>query len=121
MSTRRSCASKPRTVDGPTVAGRDRERRVALGPSSYCSAKSLQQQQCGCHRVDAIGGCRAAQVIEHVAKARLVVADLSFHDPNVFYELALRHATGSEPSISSARKTEFHPTSTSFGRFVPRN
>jgi hypothetical protein len=27
----------------------------------------------------------------------------------------------SEPSTSSARKTEFHPTSTSFGRFVPQN
>jgi hypothetical protein len=33
-----------------------------------------------------------AQVIEHLVRARLVVADLSFHNPNVFYELALRHA-----------------------------
>ena len=31
--------------------------------------------------------------MEHIARARLVVADLSFHNPNVFYELAFRHAT----------------------------
>ena len=45
-------------------------------------------------RADQIGkpGLITAQVIEHIAKARLVVADLSFHNPNVFYELALRHA-----------------------------
>lgn len=39
-------------------------------------------------------GVITKQVIEHIAKAKLVVADLSFHNPNVFYELALRHATG---------------------------
>jgi hypothetical protein len=45
-------------------------------------------------RADQIGkaGLITAQVIEHLVKARLVVADLSFHNPNVFYELALRHA-----------------------------
>jgi hypothetical protein len=58
------------------------------------------------------------RLIEHVAKARLVVADLSFHNPDVFYELALWHATGERTVNSSARKTEFHSTSTSFGRFV---
>jgi hypothetical protein len=45
-------------------------------------------------RADQIGkpGMITAQVIEHIAKSRLVIADLSFHNPNVFYELALRHA-----------------------------
>ena len=45
-------------------------------------------------RADKIGkpGMISAQIIEHIARARLVVADLSFHNPNVFYELALRHA-----------------------------
>ncbi len=31
--------------------------------------------------------------MEHVAKSRLVIADLSFSNPNVYYELALRNAT----------------------------
>lgn len=45
-------------------------------------------------RADQIGkpGMITAQVIEHIVKARLVIADLSFHNPNVFYEVALRHA-----------------------------
>jgi hypothetical protein len=45
-------------------------------------------------RADQIGkpGMITAQVIEHIAKSKLVIADLSFHNPNVFYELALRHA-----------------------------
>lgn len=45
-------------------------------------------------RADQIGkpGMITAQVIEHIVNARLVIADLSFHNPNVFYEVALRHA-----------------------------
>ncbi len=45
-------------------------------------------------RADHIGkpGMITAQVIEHVVRSKLVIADLSFHNPNVFYELSLRHA-----------------------------
>jgi hypothetical protein len=46
-------------------------------------------------RADQMGkpGMIGKQVIEHILNARLVVVDLSFHNPNVFYELCLRHAT----------------------------
>lgn len=45
-------------------------------------------------RADAIDkpGVITRQVLDYIMKSRLVVADLSYHNPNVFYELALRHA-----------------------------
>lgn len=44
-------------------------------------------------RADAIeqAGIITKQVIEYLLKSRLVIVDLSFHNPNVFYELAIRH------------------------------
>jgi hypothetical protein len=46
-------------------------------------------------RADQIGkpGMIGKQVLQHILSSRLVIADLSFHNPNVFYELCLRHAT----------------------------
>jgi len=52
--------------------------------------------ECGLRlvRADQISqsGVITRQIIEHIVHAKLVVADLSFHNPNVFYELAIRHA-----------------------------
>ncbi len=53
-------------------------------------------------------GIITAQVIEHIVKSRLVVADLSFHNPNVFYELALRHAIG-KPTVHVIRAQDAIP------------
>ena len=53
-------------------------------------------------------GLITTQVIQHVVEARLVVADLSFHNPNVFYELALRHATG-KPTVHICRSIDRNP------------
>jgi hypothetical protein len=53
-------------------------------------------------------GLITQQVIEHIVNARLVVADLSFHNPNVFYELALRHATG-KPTVQICRTIDTIP------------
>ncbi len=46
-------------------------------------------------RADQMGkpGMIGQQVIGHILNARLVIVDLSFHNPNVFYELCLRHVT----------------------------
>ena len=55
-------------------------------------------KECGYEaiRADRIAepGLITAQVIQQIMDAPLVVADLSEHNPNVFYELAIRHAVG---------------------------
>ncbi|MFC4406399.1 hypothetical protein [Haloarchaeobius iranensis] len=43
-------------------------------------------------------GSITSQIIEKTIESELVIADLTDHNPNVFYELAIRHATG-EPYI----------------------
>src|SRR5919109_2236063 len=53
-------------------------------------------------------GMITKQVLEYLMKSRLVVADLSFHNPNVFYELALRHATG-KPTVHLIRAQDRIP------------
>lgn len=49
-----------------------------------------------------------AQVIAHVLRSKIVIADLSFHNPNVFYELAIRHMTGL-PAVHIVRKEDKIP------------
>lgn len=55
---------------------------------------ALEQFKLNVVRADAIDkpGIITRQIIEYIMRSRLVIADLSFHNPNVFYELALRHA-----------------------------
>lgn len=45
-------------------------------------------------RADMIGspGMITSQILEHLMRCRLAIADLSFHNPNAFYEMAIRHA-----------------------------
>lgn len=61
-------------------------------------------------RADQIGkpGMITAQIVDHVLNARLVIADLSFHNPNVFYELSLRHASGL-PTVQIIRTADTIP------------
>lgn len=61
-------------------------------------------------RADKIGkpGMITAQVIDHVVKAPLVIADLSFGNPNVYYELALRHAF-KRPAVQIIRSSDHLP------------
>ncbi|MDT4329962.1 hypothetical protein ACQE3E_03830 [Methylomonas sp. MED-D] len=55
---------------------------------------ALEQFHMKVIRADAIDkpGTITRQIIEYLIRSRLVIADLSFHNPNVFYELAIRHA-----------------------------
>ena len=53
-------------------------------------------------------GMISQQILQHVLGARLVVADLSVHNPNVFYELAIRHAT-KRPTVLISRTAERIP------------
>ena len=55
---------------------------------------ALEQLGLNVVRADAIDkpGTITRQIIEYLLKCRLVIVDLSFHNPNVFYELAIRHA-----------------------------
>ena len=61
-------------------------------------------------RADRIGkpGMITAQIIEHVLKAKLVIADLSYHNPNVFYELCLRHVSRL-PTVQIIRRSDRIP------------
>jgi hypothetical protein len=62
-------------------------------------------------------GLITAQVIQHLLRSRLVVADLSFHNPNVFYELAIRHATG-KPTVLICRTEDGLPFDVSDARTI---
>ena len=53
-------------------------------------------------------GIITKQIFEYLLKARLVVADLSYHNPNVFYELAIRHARNL-PVVQMIRKADRIP------------
>ena len=49
------------------------------------------------------------QIIERLLESNLVIADLTDHNPNVFYELALRHAFGKPviPIIKEGQRIPF--------------
>lgn len=63
-------------------------------------------------------GMIGKQVIEHILRSRLVVADLSFHNPNVFYELCLRHAT-KLPTVQLKREVDSIPFDLNQYRTIP--
>jgi hypothetical protein len=61
-------------------------------------------------RADKIGspGVITSQVIEHLRRAALAIADLSYLNPNVFWEMALRHACRL-PTVQIIRKADRIP------------
>lgn len=53
-------------------------------------------------------GSITSQIIQMTVNSELVIADLTGHNPNVFYELAVRHATG-KPYIQLIESSESIP------------
>jgi hypothetical protein len=71
---------------------------------------ALEEFQLKVVRADKIGkpGMITAQILEYILKSKLVIADLSFHNPNVFYELSLRHVCRL-PTVQIIRKCDKIP------------
>lgn len=63
-------------------------------------------------------GTITRQVFDYLLRARLVVVDLSFHNPNVFYELAIRHAARL-PVVQIIRASEKIPFDVNQMRTIP--
>jgi hypothetical protein len=63
-------------------------------------------------------GIITTQVINHIINDDLVVADLTGHNPNVFYELAIRHAI-KKPVVQIIQKDEKIPFDVSTTRTIP--
>jgi hypothetical protein len=62
-------------------------------------------------------GIITKQVIEYIAFSKLCIADLSFSNPNAFYELGVRHAF-KLPTIQVIRKGDKIPFDVSQGRTI---
>lgn len=63
------------------------------------------------------GGMITSQIIEHLLRSKLVIADLSYHNPNVFYEMAIRHFS-KLPIVQICRKVDPLPFDVSQVRTV---
>lgn len=57
------------------------------------------------------------QIFEYLLKSRLAIVDLSYHNPNVFYELAIRHARNL-PTVQLIRKADRIPFDVNQSRTV---
>jgi hypothetical protein len=58
-----------------------------------------------------------ADVLEHVFRSGLMIADLSFHNPSVLYEVGLRHA-GGRPCVLISREEDPVPANLKDVRIV---
>jgi hypothetical protein len=96
------------------------ERRHADFMMEYIIQPAVKEFGLSVVRADKIGkpGMIGKQVIQHILYARLVIADLSFHNPNVFYELCLRHATRL-PTVQVKREVDKIPFDLNQYRTIP--
>ncbi len=77
---------------------------------SYLIEPALRGLKLTVVRADQIGnpGLITSQILEHILKCRLCIVDLSYHNPNVFYEMAIRHASN-RPIVQICRKRDRLP------------
>jgi hypothetical protein len=71
---------------------------------------ALREFQLEVIRADKIGaaGMITTQILEYVMRSRLAIVDLSHHNPNAFYEMAIRHAC-KLPVVQISRKADRLP------------
>ncbi len=62
-------------------------------------------------------GLITQQIFEHLAMSRLCVADMSFGNPNAFYELGVRHVV-QKPTVQLIRKGDKIPFDVAQGRTI---
>lgn len=62
-------------------------------------------------------GIITRQILDYIIHSRLVIADLSFHNPNVFYELAIRHIMR-KPTVQIMRARDRIPFDISQSRTI---
>jgi hypothetical protein len=96
------------------------ERRHADFMMTYIIEPAVKEFGLSVVRADKMGkpGMIGKQVIQHILSARLVIADLSFHNPNVFYELCLRHTTRL-PTVQIKRAVDTIPFDLNQYRTIP--
>jgi hypothetical protein len=82
-------------------------------------ASSVEQLGYTIIRADKISepGIITTQIIEYIVDAELVIADLTDKNPNVFYELAIRHAIR-KPLVQMIKKGEAIPFDVAATRIV---
>lgn len=87
---------------------------------AYVIEPALKEFNLSVVRADLMGkpGMIGKQVVEHILKSRLVIADHSFHNPNVFYELCLRHTTRL-PTVQIIRAADKIPFDLNQYRTIP--
>lgn len=95
-------------------------RRHADFMMEYIVKPAMQEFGLTVIRADQMGkpGMIGKQLIEHILNARVVVADLSFHNPNVFYEICLRHTTRL-PIVQIIRASDKIPFDVNQYRTIP--
>ncbi|WP_154020394.1 hypothetical protein [Halorubrum halophilum] len=88
----------------------------------YIIREALEDYEYNVIRSDEMSepGSITSQVIRKVVDSDLVIADLTDHNPNVFYELAIRHATG-DPYIQLINTSQNIPFDISDLRTIKYN